>query len=57
MAEVCIPATVIGSWAFPGWYDALNADLAVNPQRYGAADRAEALRDAVLVVVDDQLRA
>jgi 5-methyltetrahydropteroyltriglutamate--homocysteine methyltransferase len=57
MSDVLIPATVIGSWSFPGWYDALIADLALNPQRFGSADRAEALRDAVLVVVDDQLRA
>ena len=57
MSNVLIPATVIGSWSFPGWYDALIADLALNPQRYGSADRAEALRDAVLVVIDDQLRA
>jgi 5-methyltetrahydropteroyltriglutamate--homocysteine methyltransferase len=57
MSDVLIPATVIGSWSFPGWYDALIADLALNPQRYGSADRAEALRDVVLVVIDDQLRA
>jgi len=57
MSRVLIPATVIGSWSFPGWYDALIADLALNPQRFGSADRAEALRDAVLVVIDDQLRA
>jgi 5-methyltetrahydropteroyltriglutamate--homocysteine methyltransferase len=57
MADVLIPATVIGSWSFPGWYEALIGDLALNPQRFGSADRAEALRDAVLVVIDDQLRA
>jgi 5-methyltetrahydropteroyltriglutamate--homocysteine methyltransferase len=57
MADVLIPATVIGSWSFPGWYDAFIADVALNPQRCGPADRAEAVRDAVLVAIYDQLRA
>jgi 5-methyltetrahydropteroyltriglutamate--homocysteine methyltransferase len=57
MTDVCIPATVIGSWSFPGWYDAFIADAALNPERFGTVDREEALRDAVLVVIDDQLRA
>jgi 5-methyltetrahydropteroyltriglutamate--homocysteine methyltransferase len=57
MSDVLIPATVIGSWSFPGWYEALIADIELNPDRFGPADRAEALRDAVLVVIDDQTRA
>jgi 5-methyltetrahydropteroyltriglutamate--homocysteine methyltransferase len=57
MPDVLIPATVIGSWSFPGWYEALIADIELNPDRFGPVDRAEALRDAVLVVIDDQLRA
>ena len=57
MSDVLIPATVIGSWSFPGWYEALIADAALNPERFGQGDRAEALRDAVLVAIDDQLRA
>jgi 5-methyltetrahydropteroyltriglutamate--homocysteine methyltransferase len=57
MSDVLIPATVIGSWSFPGWYEALIADIELNPDRFGPSDRAEALRDAVLVVIDDQTRA
>jgi 5-methyltetrahydropteroyltriglutamate--homocysteine methyltransferase len=56
-SEPLIPATVIGSWSFPGWYEAFIADVAERPRRYGPGDREEALRDAVRVVVDDQLRA
>jgi len=56
-SDVTIPATVIGSWSFPGWYEAFIADVAERPERYGPADREEALGDAVSVVVQDQLRA
>ncbi|QDV38029.1 cobalamin-independent methionine synthase II family protein [Tautonia plasticadhaerens] len=56
-SEPLIPATVIGSWSFPGWYEAFIADVADRPDRYGPADREEALRDAVRVVVADQLGA
>jgi 5-methyltetrahydropteroyltriglutamate--homocysteine methyltransferase len=56
MAEVRIPATVIGSWSFPGWYESFIANVAMHPERFGPVDREEALRDAVLVAVDDQLR-
>jgi 5-methyltetrahydropteroyltriglutamate--homocysteine methyltransferase len=56
-AGVLIPATVIGSWSFPGWYEAFVADAAAHPERYGAVDREEAARDAVLAAVDDQIRA
>lgn len=52
-----IPATVIGSWSFPGWYAKFCADVASHPDLYGADDRAEAVRDAVRLAVDDQLRA
>ena len=57
MPEPLIPATVIGSWSFPGWYEAFIADVAAGPDRYGPTDREEALRDAVRVVVLDQLGA
>ena len=57
MPDPLIPATVIGSWSFPGWYEAFIADVAARPDRYGPADREEALRDAVRVVVADQLDA
>lgn len=57
MDEVLIPATVIGSWSFPGWYEAFIADVAANPGRYGPGDLDEAVRDAVRLAVDDQLRA
>ena len=57
MAELLIPATVIGSWSFPGWYEKFIADVAAAPGRFGLVDREEALRDAVRLAVDDQLRA
>jgi len=49
-----IPATVIGSWSFPGWYSHL---LASGGEAFGPDDREELLRDAVQVAVSDQLRA
>ena len=55
--EPLIPATVIGSWSFPGWYEKFVADVDADPGRFGQADREEAVRDAVRLAVDDQLRA
>jgi 5-methyltetrahydropteroyltriglutamate--homocysteine methyltransferase len=52
-----LPATVIGSWSFPGWYAKFCEDAARHPDLYGPDDRDEALRDAVRLAVDDQLRA
>jgi 5-methyltetrahydropteroyltriglutamate--homocysteine methyltransferase len=52
-----IPATVIGSWAFPGWYAKFCEDVARQPDLFGPDDREEAVRDAVRVALDDQLRA
>jgi 5-methyltetrahydropteroyltriglutamate--homocysteine methyltransferase len=52
-----IPATVIGSWSFPGWYARFCDDAEREPAQFGAADRAEAVLDAVRLAVDDQLRA
>ncbi len=52
-----IPATVIGSWAFPGWYAKFCEDVARDPDQFGPDDRDEAVRDAVCLAVDDQLRA
>jgi 5-methyltetrahydropteroyltriglutamate--homocysteine methyltransferase len=52
-----LPATVIGSWAFPGWYAKFCDDAVRHPELYGAADREEALRDAVRLAIDDQQRA
>src|SRR5262245_36521418 len=52
-----LTATVIGSWAFPGWYAKFCDDVARHPDQFGADDREEALRDAVRLAVDDQLRA
>jgi 5-methyltetrahydropteroyltriglutamate--homocysteine methyltransferase len=57
MADVLIPATVIGSWSFPGWYEKFIADVAATPDRFGLMDRVEAVRDAVQVAIDDQVRA
>jgi 5-methyltetrahydropteroyltriglutamate--homocysteine methyltransferase len=52
-----LPATVIGSWAFPGWYAKFCDDAVRTPDLFGRADRDEAVRDAVRLAVDDQLRA
>src|ERR1700739_4907052 len=52
-----LPATVIGSWAFPGWYAKFCGDAARAPDLFGAEDWSEAARDAVRLAVDDQLRA
>ena len=52
-----IPATVIGSWSFPGWYVKFCEDVAQHPDRFGSDDREEALRDAVRLAIDDQVRA
>jgi 5-methyltetrahydropteroyltriglutamate--homocysteine methyltransferase len=50
-----IPATVIGSWAFPGWYAKFCEDAARQPELFGADDREEAVSDAVRLAVEDQL--
>src|SRR5439155_18474570 len=52
-----IPATVIGSWSFPGWYAKFCEDVASQPELFGVDDRDEAVRDAVRLAVDDQLQA
>jgi len=52
-----IPTTVIGSWAFPGWYEKLIQDSVSRSSEYGPLDRAEAVNDAVRLAVDDQIRA
>jgi 5-methyltetrahydropteroyltriglutamate--homocysteine methyltransferase len=57
MPRPLIPATVIGSWSFPGWYEAFIADVTAHPEKYGPADRDEAVRDAVRLAIDDQVRA
>jgi 5-methyltetrahydropteroyltriglutamate--homocysteine methyltransferase len=52
-----LPATVIGSWSFPGWYAKFGEDVAQHPELFGTDDRHEAVRDAVRLAVDDQLHA
>jgi 5-methyltetrahydropteroyltriglutamate--homocysteine methyltransferase len=52
-----IPATVIGSWSFPGWYTHFCEEVARHPARFGPDDRDEAVRDAVRLAVADQLDA
>jgi 5-methyltetrahydropteroyltriglutamate--homocysteine methyltransferase len=52
-----IPATVIGSWSFPGWYAKFCDDAVRQPELFGKDDREEAVRDAVRLAVDDQIRA
>src|SRR5262249_51182817 len=52
-----LPATVIGSWAFPGWYAKFCDDVARRPEAFGADDRDGAVRDAARLAIDDQARA
>jgi 5-methyltetrahydropteroyltriglutamate--homocysteine methyltransferase len=49
-----LPATVIGSWSFPGWYAKFCDDVTQHPERFGADDKLEALRDAIRLAVEDQ---
>ena len=51
-----IPATIIGSWSLPGWFESFIAEVKAHPERFGTFDREEATRDAVRLAVDDQLR-
>jgi len=57
MAQPLIPATVIGSWSFPGWYEKFIADVARSPDLFGTYDRDEAVRDAVRLAIADQVGA
>jgi 5-methyltetrahydropteroyltriglutamate--homocysteine methyltransferase len=52
-----LEATVIGSWSFPGWFEAWIAQAAAHPERFGRGDREEALDDAVRIAVSDQVEA
>jgi 5-methyltetrahydropteroyltriglutamate--homocysteine methyltransferase len=52
-----IPATVIGSFSFPGWYAHFCDEAQKHPEKFGHTDRGEAVRDAVRLAVVDQLRA
>lgn len=57
MTHPLLPTTVIGSWSFPGWYAKFCEDVIRHPELFGTYDREEALRDAVRLAVDDQVRA
>ena len=57
MADLLIPATVIGSWSFPGWYEKFVGDVRERPDLFGPVDREEAVRDAIRLAIDDQRRA
>jgi 5-methyltetrahydropteroyltriglutamate--homocysteine methyltransferase len=57
MSNPLIAATIIGSWSFPGWYEKFIGDVGSHPELFGPVDREEALRDAVRLAVDDQVRA
>ena len=52
-----LPATVIGSWSFPGWYHKFCEDVAAHPEAYGQYVREEAVRDAIRLAIDDQVSA
>jgi hypothetical protein len=56
MGEPLIAATVIGSWSFPGWYEKFIGDVGSHPDLFGPVDRENAVRDAVRLAIDDQLR-
>lgn len=49
--------TVIGSSAFPGWYQYFQEQVSAWPEDFGLADLQEALEDATLIAVQDQARA
>jgi 5-methyltetrahydropteroyltriglutamate--homocysteine methyltransferase len=55
-SRVLIPAAVIGSWAFPGWYAKFCEVVERQPELFGPDDREEAINDAVRLAVDDQLQ-
>jgi 5-methyltetrahydropteroyltriglutamate--homocysteine methyltransferase len=57
MAGPLIPASVIGSWSFPGWYEKFIGDVKAHPDLFGPVDREEAVRDAIRLAIDDQVRA
>ncbi len=57
MPDLILPATVIGSWSFPGWFEKFAADVKSHPEQFGSEDRDEAVRDAVRLAIDDQLQA
>ncbi|MGO9598944.1 MAG: hypothetical protein ACLP7Q_13225 [Isosphaeraceae bacterium] len=52
-----IAAAVVESWSFPGWYEKFITDVKQQPDLFGPVDREEAVRDAVRLAIDDQLRA
>src|SRR5688572_2635239 len=53
MKEQPLRTTVIGSYPFPGWLELASENL----DRFGEADRAELIDDAVAIAVGDQLNA
>src|SRR5262249_10782155 len=52
-----LPVAVFGSGSFAGWYGKFCEDVVGQPELFGPDDREEAVRDAVRLAVDDQLRA
>src|SRR5437879_12082939 len=53
MKEFPLRTTVIGSYPFPGWLELATWNL----DKFGQADRAELIDDAVTVAIHDQLDA
>jgi 5-methyltetrahydropteroyltriglutamate--homocysteine methyltransferase len=53
MKDQPLRTTVIGSYPFPGWLEF----SAQNLEKFGEADRAELIDDAVIVAIHDQLEA
>ena len=57
MVAPMIAMAVVGSWSFPGWHEKFITDAKKQPDLFGPLDREEAVRDAVRLAIDDQLRA
>src|SRR6187549_73786 len=53
MKEQPLRTTVIGSYPFPGWLEFASGNL----DKFGAADRAELIEDAVAIAIRDQTEA
>lgn len=51
------PVYLSGPWPAAGWYSQMRIEAKRDPEKYGPEDLEEASRDALLVCIDDQLRA
>src|SRR5438876_44926 len=56
MADHLIPATIIGSWSFPGWFEKFVADVTAERARYRCVATLEAPRGLGIVPEYRRLR-